>query len=447
MLHIGRKLLPLTLLSILLVACGGGGGGSSPTSSETSVPKPIEETSVLSPDLTNGYFEIENSGIANHSTIKFSPFHTDSVIEASATNNNMWNLEILTPSNDLSAHINNLAGLYFYPNDDKVGVFSYSENANGYLRVQCQNSCSDTFSYKIEKQSNGKTYFIIDANGSIAGRLNNIGFASTAKIKGSVKFEVNSDWPVWDTKRFNEYHAKSDLVVNGKPATIEKFLDWKTSSVLSFTTDKEYYFNFNNPLDLDHDRFILTEGNYFSSEQSKDVYIYKGYFNRDFTLSTDYENGITTFKFINNLFTNPIEYTASPDLNVSGGFVKKVPYGQVIAGDEVFKIDETVAAVAYAENESKYFRFMSRDNQSDLEFTVKYDTITKNVNVAYQRPQKGQLNVNIYLKWNCKLTNNHCTGVTVNDSEGTIEFKNVQLDDGRLINGKFGHLGVNDLFR
>jgi len=134
-------------------------------------------------------------------------------------------------------------------------------------------------------------------------------------------------------------------------------------------------------------------------------------------------------------------------LKVSGGFVKKVPYGQVIAGDEVFKIDETVAAVVYAENESKYFRFMSRDNHSDLEFTVKYDTITKNVNVAYQRPQKGQLNVNIYLKWNCKLTNNHCTGVTVNDSEGTIEFKNVQLDDGRLINGKFGHLGVNDLVR
>ncbi|MCL6232651.1 hypothetical protein [Acinetobacter amyesii] len=447
MLHIGRKLLTSTLLSILLVACGGGGGESSPTSSETSVPKPIEETSVLSPDLTHGYFEIENSGIANHSTIKFSPFHTDSVIEASATNNNMWNLEILTPSNDLSAHINNLAGLYFYPNDDKVGVFSYSENANGYLRVQCQNSCSDTFSYKIEKQSNGKTYFIIDANGSITGRLNNIGFASTAKIKGSVKFEVNSDWPVWDSKRFNEYPAKSDLIVNGKPATIEKFLDWKTSSVLSFTTDKEYYFNFNNPLDLDHDRFILTEGNYFSNEQPKDVYIYKGYFNRDFTLNTDYENGITTFKFINNLFTNPVEYTASPDLEVFGGFVKKIPYGQVIAGDEVFKIDETVSAVAYAENESKYYRFMSRDKQSDLEFTVKYDTITKNVNVAYQRPQKGQLNVNIYLKWNCKLTNNHCSGVTVNDSEGTIEFKNVQLDDGRLINGKFGHLGVNDLLR
>ncbi|WP_171493561.1 hypothetical protein [Acinetobacter soli] len=41
--------------------------------------------------------------------------------------------------------------------------------------------------------------------------------------------------------------------------------------------------------------------------------------------------------------------------------------------------------------------------------------------------------------------NDHCTGVTVNESEGTIEFKNVQLDDGRLINGKFGHLGVNDL--
>ncbi|WP_168379170.1 MULTISPECIES: hypothetical protein [Acinetobacter] len=447
MLHLRRKLFPLTLLSILLVACGGGGGESSPTSSETSVPKPIEETTVLSPDLTHGYFEIENSGIANHSTIKFSPFHTDSVIEASATNNNMWDLEILTPSNNLSAHINNLAGLYFYPNDDKVGVFSYSENDNGYLRVQCQNSCSDTFSYKIEKQSNGKTYFIIDANGSIAGRLNNIGFASTAKIKGSVKFEVNSDWPVWNTKRFNEYHAESDLVVNGKPATIEKFLDWKTSSVLSFTTDKEYYFNFNNPVDLDHDRFILTEGNYFSNEQPKDVHIYKGYFNRDFILNTDYENGITTFKFINNLFTNPIEYIASPDLKVSGGFVKKVPYGQVIAGDEVFKIDATVAAAVYAENESKYFRFMSRDNQSDLEFTVKYDTITKNVNVAYQRPQKGQLNVNIYLKWNCKLTDNHCTGVTVNDSEGTIEFKNVQLDDGRLINGKFGHLGVNDLVR
>ncbi|MCE6855359.1 hypothetical protein KSB09_21060, partial [Acinetobacter baumannii] len=92
-----------------------------------------------------------------------------------------------------------------------------------------------------------------------------------------------------------------------------------------------------------------------------------------------------------------------------------------------------------------YFRFMSRDHKSDLEFTVKYDTITKKANVAYQRPKKDQLNVNIHLKWNCKLTNDHCTGVTVNESEGTIEFKNVQLDDGRIINGKFAHLGVNDL--
>jgi len=56
MLHNRRTLLPLTLLSVLLVACGGGGGESSPTSSDTSVPKPIVETSVLSPDLTHGYF-------------------------------------------------------------------------------------------------------------------------------------------------------------------------------------------------------------------------------------------------------------------------------------------------------------------------------------------------------------------------------------------------------
>ncbi|MDR8269126.1 hypothetical protein FPK71_24620, partial [Acinetobacter baumannii] len=85
-------------------------------------------------------------------------------------------------------------------------------------------------------------------------------------IKGSIKFEVNSDWPVWNTKRFNEYPAKSDLVVNGKLATIQRFMNWTTSSVLTFNTDKEYYFNFSNPLDPEHDRFILTEGNYFSNE-------------------------------------------------------------------------------------------------------------------------------------------------------------------------------------
>lgn len=193
------------------------------------------------------------------------------MIEASATNNSMWDLEVLTPSNDLSAHINNLAGLYFNPKGDKVGVFSYSENDKGHLTVQCQNICSDTFTYKVEKKSYGKTYFVISANGSISGRLNNIAFASTAKIKGSVKFQVNSDWPVWNTKRFNEYQAKSDLVVNGKPATIQKFMDWNTSSVLTFTIYKEYYFN--NPMNLAHDKFILTEGNYFNNEQPKEAYI------------------------------------------------------------------------------------------------------------------------------------------------------------------------------
>lgn len=439
-----KKLLPLALLFMQLVACGGG-GGSSTTTSDSSVPKPKEDISVLTPDLSHGYFEIENPGIPNNSTIKFSPFHLNSVIEVSAANNKAWDLEILTSSNDVSAHINNLAGLYLYPKDDQVGTFSYSENDKGQLRVQCPTLCSDTFSYKFEKQSDGKTYLIINANGSVVGRLNNVDFGSTAKIKGSIKFEINPDWPVWSIKRFNEYPAKSDLVVNDKSATIKRFINFKTSSVIIFNTDKEYYFNFDNPSNLDQDRFILTHGDYFNNNQPKETYIYKGYFSRDFTLNTDYENGLTTFKFINNSFTNPVEYVASPRLKVSGGFVKKIPYGQVTVGNEVFKIDDSIAAVAYAENESKYFRFMNTNHQSDLEFTVKYDTITKKANVAYQRPKKDQLNVNIHLKWNCKLTNDHCTGVTVNDSEGTIEFKNVQLDDGRLINGKFAHLGVNDL--
>lgn len=65
--------------------------------------------------------------------------------------------------------------------------------------------------------------------------------------------------------------------------------------------------------------------------------------------------------------------------------------------------------------------------------------------MAYQRPKKDQLNVNIHLKWSCKLANDHCTGITINELEGTIEFKNVELNDGRLMNGKFGHVGVNDL--
>lgn len=37
--------------------------------------------------------------------------------------------------------------------------------------------------------------------------------------------------------------------------------------------------------------------------------------------------------------------------------------------------------------------------------------------------------MNIHLKWNCKLANDHCNGVTVNESEGTIEFKNIELND------------------
>lgn len=81
--------------------------------------------------MAYGYFEIENSGVTNNSTIKFSPFHTNSVIEASASNNSMWDLEILTPSNDLSAHINNLAGLYFYPKGDKVGVLAIQRMIKG----------------------------------------------------------------------------------------------------------------------------------------------------------------------------------------------------------------------------------------------------------------------------------------------------------------------------
>lgn len=82
----------------------------------------IVEMVLLSSNSAHRYFEIKNSEVTNNSIIKFSLFHTDSIIDGFAKNNNIWNSEVLRLRDNLHVYIIICSFLF------ELRIFSYLEN-------------------------------------------------------------------------------------------------------------------------------------------------------------------------------------------------------------------------------------------------------------------------------------------------------------------------------
>ena len=429
------------LCSLLLIACGGGGGETSGTTSTTIEKEPNQPSTKPNIDYKYGSFKILNTGIKNQENLDFSPFQDNSQIEITAVDNSVWNLAIMTPSNSLSTHINPLSSFYITIDNNDMSKITGLNYRSSDLIIECSTNCDKIYKYEIQKESNGKTYFILNADGiQVTGSKEGKPFSENTIINGSIKFEINSDWPVFLNKnRFKVLDYFSDISINDKKIELTSVYTHQRL-ILTYKLDDALR-------ELSFDPFDSTGKQKFSegkveAKTADDIGVYAGYWGEDFSYNLNYEKGIQEFKFINNIFSTPIEYIERPNIKLSGNLTQQIPYGAVRTGNEIFTID---LIGLYASNESKYFQF--HNSALNTVLNVKYDTVTHKINLAYQTPKQNVVNVNIHEKWNCQLVDGTCNGISINEAEGTILFENVLLDDGRKLNGVLKNVGVNPLKR
>jgi hypothetical protein len=124
-----------------------------------------------------------------------------------------------------------------------------------------------------------------------------------------------------------------------------------------------------------------------------------------------------------------------PAISVSGQVSEKIVIGSVDAQSEVFSPKEFWP---YTENESNFYRF----SQDSIELNVKHNPITENFDLAFQKPQAGIVNINIFQKFNCRLAGGNCQGIRFSEDRTILHLEGVVLQDGRVLNGVIRNIGV-----
>lgn len=440
-----KAIFPLLLSTSILSACGGSSSSSTTSTNPPPNTKPTEN--VLKKELQYGTFQITNSGISSINNLDVTPLFEKSIIDFEANNNDVWQLSINTPSIEGEAHINplttfNLAIDPKYPSK----ITSLSLNTNE-VYLFCEKNCSETYQYMLTKEKNGKTYFILNANGKALGSNRNEQkntFSENSKILGQIKIEIDPNWPVFQTKdRFHKLSViKNDLAINDQNINLKAindprpyFSDPNRLQILFELNNKIQEIDFGNK-NLFYNTDYLQEGYDFTN-------IYEAWWGIDHIFKNNEDTGIQSLNIIKNIFNAPFGYIEGPELKLSGSFEQEIPYGKVITNtNEVFT---TIDTNLYTKNQYKFFHFRNEILGTDL--NVRLDTITQKINLAYQSPKKGQININLFEKWNCKTVNDDCSGITIDEKKGTIQFDNVVLEDGRKLNGELKNVGIPALPR
>lgn len=396
-------------------------------------------------DFAYGSFKLENTGITALDKLEITPFNQKSIMQFKATGQTHWRLNINTPSIADTPNVNPLTtfGIETDAKDHtKIAAINLTTPD---VHINCQHDCDTTYQDHIQKESDGKTYFTVLANGQVSGsatKLNNNNFAENAKITGQIKFEINPDWPVFDTKnRFKTLDAESSLSIN----------DQKISPLLSaYNEDLNGQLYFELIFNLNQTKQKLSFSNLLANSNQQnfiyilnytapveDYYLYGATWNQDFSFEKNYEKGYQRLHFISQDYTTAVGYHEAANLKLSGSLQERIPFGEIKTSNETFTVD---TLSLYSINESKYFDFYNA--ALDTHLNVKCDVINQRINLAYQAPKKGVVNINIFEKWNCKTVNDNCAGITINEDAGTIKFDNVRLDDGRILNGELGNVGI-----
>lgn len=443
-----KKLLSFFVLStVSLLGCGGGSNSTNTSSThENPTTTPETNNSLLNKDLQYGKFVLSNTGINSLNSLELTPFFNKSTTTFSANENEKnWNLTIASPDNEpgINKEIESLFTFSFDPNDStKISsVYFFTNEAV----IYCNENCENTYQYEISKEENGKTYFTFKANGQVLGskkyqyeKKNE--FSENARINGEVKFEINPIWPVFQTNnRFKVLSSKNNLEINNQKVELigmNDTRDYRDTEILEllfklngkiqeikFRSDKFYYY---------------TE--YQSSFTEDNLHIYQAKWDKDYILKINEDTGIQSLKFFENAFNSPFGFIAGPELKISGTFEREVPHGKVTTtNNEVFTID---SFLPYSKNQYKYFHFVNASEGINL--NVRYDVVTKNINLAFQNPKTG-FHSNLREKWNCQMINDNCAGITIDEHKGIIIFNNVTLIDGRKLNGELKNIGLSTI--
>jgi hypothetical protein len=370
-----KAIFPLLLSTSILSACGGSSSSSTTSTNPPPNTKPTEN--VLKKELQYGTFQITNSGISSINNLDVTPLFEKSIIDFEANNNDVWQLSINTPSIEGEAHINplttfNLAIDPKYPSK----ITSLSLNTNE-VYLFCEKNCSETYQYMLTKEKDGKTYFILNANGKALGSNRNEQkntFSENSKILGQIKIEIDPNWPVFQTKdRFHKLSViKNDLAINDQNINIKAindprpyFSDPNRLQILFELNNKTQEIDFGNK-NLFYNTDYLQEGYDFTN-------IYEAWWGIDHIFKNNEDTGIQSLNIIKKIFNAPFGYIKGPELKLSGSFEQEIPYGKVLTNtNEVFT---TIDTNLYTKNQYKFFHF--RNEILGIDLNVRLDTITQ----------------------------------------------------------------------
>lgn len=323
-----KVIFPLLLSTSILSACGG--GSSSNTTTSTNPPpntKPTEN--VLKKELQYGNFKIIDSGISSLNNLDVTPLFEKSIIEFEANNNDVWQLGINTPSIEGEAHINPLTtfGLAIDPKDpSKITSLSLSTSE---VYLFCEKNCSETYQYNLTEEKDGKTYFVLNANGQALGSDRNEQkntFSENSKILGQIKIEINPTWPVFQAKkRFHTLSViKNDLAINDQSIILKAINDPRP--YFSNQNRLKILFELNKKLqELDFDDKKIFRNSDYLKEGYDFINIYEAEWGIDYIFKNNENTGIQSLNIIKNIFNAPFGYIKGPELKLTGSFEQEIP--------------------------------------------------------------------------------------------------------------------------
>lgn len=434
------RLTPL-LGGFLLVACGGGGDTASTNTSNTpstvtpppaSVVIPLDKSQALTVSAQDGSIP---------TPYQFSPLSKDHSVFFKANGNDVWRLQSMLATLPESPFINPAAafGINVDANDpSKIISFDYSQGLSEQdsWGVSCYEGCAEKYRYKIEKQGQ-KYYFILDVNAqqqtvTVGTRKRTI--TNQASVSGQIKFQVDPSWPIWNADRFPVHQYQGDVTVNGVTAPVRSLLmgydrgrrvfivdlkdDQKSSMSYGFGNDELLHYSYKDKNGKDVSSLhVAADGKPAIVEEIDQV------------------KGERLVSFNKSGFVSPFGYKPQPAISISGQISEKIIVGSVDAQGEIFS---PKLFQPYVENDSIFYWF----SQDNLNLNVKYNPTTKAFDLAYQKPQAGVININIFQKFNCQLVNGTCQGIRFSEDKTQIHLEGVVLKDGRVLNGVIRNIGI-----
>lgn len=422
-----------------MVACGGGGDTAQTNTSNT--PSPAPSTSIIPIDKNQALTISAQDGSIS-TPLQFSPLSKDRSVLFTANRNNAWRLQSALATIKDSPFVNPAASLLIELDENdpsKIARFEYSQGVTEQdsWGITCTQGCADNYRYKIEQQGD-KHYFILDAAAKQQAVTIGAGkqpLTNQASVSGQIRLEVDPSWPVWKSDRFPVHQYQSNVAINDQVTPVRSLItseyEGRRVFIVDFTDTKKSKLTYG----FGNDELLTYT---YTNETGSEI---PGFYGASdgkppLTEEIDRIKGERTVFFNNSGFVSDPRYKPQPNITITGQISEKILAGSVDADGEVFTPDEFSP---YAENESTYYWF----SHNNVQLNVRYNTTTKNFDLAYQKPLAGALNINIHQQFNCRQVMGNCQGIRFSEDKTTLYLEGVLLQDGRTLNGVIRNIGIN----